>query len=79
MLMPDRKAALIRNGADFAGLKKTLLPVLGALIMLLVGCRGLGTSPAPPPPPPPPLLWRDAGILGGPRLSGPVVRWVAAV
>ena len=52
--MPDRKAALIRNGADFAGLKKTLLPVLGALIMLLVGCRGLGTSPAPPPPPPPP-------------------------
>ena len=49
--MPDRKAALIRNGADFAGLNKTLLPVLGALIMLLAGCRGLGTSPAPPPPP----------------------------
>src|SRR3979411_2684079 len=30
---------------------RSLLPILGFSIMLLAGCRGLGTSTTPPPPP----------------------------
>ncbi|HYK50667.1 MAG TPA: alkaline phosphatase family protein [Terriglobales bacterium] len=49
--MSDATVALPTQNA---GLKKLLLPMLGIPLMLLAGCRGIGTDPTQPPPPPPP-------------------------
>ena len=50
--MPDAMVAL--PGTKTAKIRKLLIPMLGILIMLLAGCRGMGTDNNPPPPPPPP-------------------------